>query len=165
MKKIFSTLFVLFAGMTAFAQDATLTVDDVTLAAGETATVTLNVTNATNYIGAGMYINLPEGFTFVYDDEEELYAIGGDVFAKSHDVADKLQKENVLKFVITSMKNAAFKNDEGSLVETTITCGADQAAGKYAKFSGGAFSYGKGIPRRPVFYSAGECFPLLQPLG
>ena len=131
MKKIFSTLFVLFAGMTAFAQDATLTVDDVTLAAGETATVTLNVTNATNYIGAGMYINLPEGFTFVYDDEEELYAIGGDVFAKSHDVADKLQKENVLKFVITSMKNAAFKNDEGSLVETTITCGADQAAGKY----------------------------------
>ncbi|MBQ9361975.1 MAG: hypothetical protein IJT97_00990, partial [Bacteroidaceae bacterium] len=70
MKKIFSTLFVLFAGMTAFAQDATLTVDDVTLAAGETATVTLNVTNATNYIGAGMYINLPEGFTFIYDEDE-----------------------------------------------------------------------------------------------
>ena len=131
MKKIFSTLFVLFAGMTAFAQDATLTVDDVTIEAGGQATVTLNVTNATNYCGAGMYINLPEGFTFIFDEEEELYCIGGDVFAKSHDVADKLQQNNVLKFVITSMKNAAFKNDEGSLVEVTITCGADQAAGKY----------------------------------
>jgi hypothetical protein len=131
MKKIFSTLFVLFAGMTAFAQDATVSVEDVTLEAGGQATFTIDVTNATNYIGAGMYVNLPEGFTFVYDEDEELYALGGDVFAKSHDVADKLQKPNVLKFVITSMKNATFKNDEGSLVEITITVGDNQASGKY----------------------------------
>ena len=131
MKKIFTLLFVLFAGMTAFAQDAKVTVDDVRIKAGKTALVTINVTNATKYMGCGMYVNLPEGFTFVYDDEEELYAIGGDVFAKSHDVADKLQKENVLKFVITSMKHSAFKNDEGSLVTFRIKCKDSTPKGVY----------------------------------
>ena len=140
MKKIFSTLLVLFAGMTAFAQDATVSVKDVTLEPGGQATFTIDVTNAKQYKGAGMYVNLPEGFSFVYYDEEEdedtgeityLYADKGSVFASSHDVTDRLQKDNVLKFVIVSMKNAAFKEDEGSLAEITITVGDNQAAGKY----------------------------------
>ena len=131
MKKIFSLLFVLFAGMTAFAQDATVSVDGVRIKAGGTAVVTVNVANVSSYCGAGMYVNLPEGFTFVYDEEEELYCVGGDVLAKSHSVADRLQNNNKLRFVITSPKNATFKYDNGSLVTFTIKCKSNKSDGVY----------------------------------
>ena len=131
MKKIFTLLFVLFAGMTAFAQDARVTVDDVRIKAGGTALVTVNVTNATNYRAVGMLVNLPEGFTFVYDEEEELYCGPGNVWAKTHAASDSLQHENVLKFIITSMKNAPFKYDEGSLVTFRIKCKNNMSKGVY----------------------------------
>ncbi len=129
MKKIYSLLFILFTGMTTFAQDAEVTVDDVQIEAGGTAMVTINVTNATKYCGAGMFINLPEGFTFVYDEDKESYFESGDVWAKSHDVADNMQKSNVLRFLITSMKNSAFSKDNGSLATFTIKCNSDMADG------------------------------------
>ena len=131
MKKIFTLLFVLFAGMTAFAQDAKVTVDDVRIKAGGTALVTVNVTNATNYRAVGMLVNLPEGFTFVYDEEEELYCGPGNVWAKTHAASDSLQHENVLKFIIASMKNAPFKYDKGSLVTFRIKCKNNMSKGVY----------------------------------
>lgn len=129
MKKIFSTLFFLLAGMTAFAQS--LTVDAVKVVPGTPVDIALNVTDATKFMAAGLYIQLPEGMTFVYDDEEEAYIVGGDVLAKSHSVAEKLQSSTLVKIAITSMKNNAFKNDEGTLATFKASCGAGVELGKY----------------------------------
>jgi len=129
MKKLYSTFLMLFVTLATFAQS--LTVDDVKVTAGSTATVTVNITGATKYIAAGMSVNLPSGFTFVYDDDEEAYTISGDVFAKTHSISDNLQQENVLKFAIASMKNATFKKDSGSLFSFTIACGDKVKSGSY----------------------------------
>ena len=71
-----------------------LSVDDVVMPVERQATISINITGATQYMAAGMYVNLPEGFNFVYNEKEESYAIGGDVLASSHYVTDNLnQKE------------------------------------------------------------------------
>jgi hypothetical protein len=129
MKKIFSTLFFLLAGMTAFAQ--TLKVADVKVVPGGTAEVVANITEAQQFNAAGMYVELPASMTFVYDDEEESYIVGGSVFAKSHSIADNLQTSQVIKFAATSLKNAAFKDNEGSLFSFTFSCGAGVEYGTY----------------------------------
>lgn len=133
MKKILFTLFVLFAGVASFAQNAKITVDNVQLEAGGQTTITINVTNATKYDAAGMYIELPKGFTFVYDEDEELYVSSGDVFAKSHTLSGNFlnNENNVYRIAVVSLKNAAFAKDNGSLVKATITCGANMAEGEY----------------------------------
>ena len=139
MKKIFSTLFFLLAGMTAFAQ--TLTVDGIKIVPGASSQIEAKITGATQFIAAGMSIEIPESMTFVYDDEEESYIVGGSVFAKSHSVADKLQSSQVIKFAATSMKNDAFKKDEGTLFTVTINCGAGVDYGNYTgKVKGIEFS-------------------------
>jgi len=129
MKKIFSTLFFLLAGMTAFAQ--TLKVADVEVVPGGTAEVVANITEAQQFNAAGMYVELPASMTFVYNDEEESYIVGGSVFAKSHGIADRLQTSQVIKFAATSLANAAFKKNEGSLFSFTFSCGAGVEKGNY----------------------------------
>jgi len=129
MKKIFSTLLILVAGMAAYAQEATLSVDDMKVVPGKEGEVVINVTGASNYIAAGMYITLPDGFEFVYNDDEESYCVPGDVLAKSHSVADNLQEKNALKFAITSLKNASFKSDEGTLASAAFKCPEDAQIG------------------------------------
>lgn len=129
MKKIFSTLLLLVAGMAAYAQEAPLSVGDVKVVPGGQAEVVLNLTGATNFCAAGMYITLPEGFKFVEDEEEEDYVVGGDILAKSHSVAANLQADNTVKFAITSLKNAAFKADDGVLASASFTCPEDAQIG------------------------------------
>ena len=136
MKKIFSTLFVLLAGMTAFAQDATLTVKDVEIEAGQEATLSINLTGAEQFIAAGMYVTFPEGVTAAtkksgdpkckvgmaaFDEDEEEY---------THNITAKLQNPTTLKFAVASMANAAFYAD-GELASFTITCDENLAAGTY----------------------------------
>lgn len=129
MKKLYSFLLMLLVTMVAFAQS--ITVDRVSVSPGGTATVTVNISGASQFIAAGMYVELPKGFTFVYDDEEEAYTVGGDVFAKTHSITDNLQQENVLKFAIVSSKNAAFKKDSGTLFSFTVACGDNVGGGTH----------------------------------
>ena len=134
MKKIFSTFLFLVAGMAAYAQDAAITVDAIKVAPGEEGEVVLNITGAQNYIAAGLYITIPENFKFLYDDEEEAYCYGGSVFAKTHSIADNLQADNIIKLAITSLKNAAFKNDEGTLTSAKFLCPESATVG--SKYDG-----------------------------
>ena len=136
MKKIFSTLFVLFAGMTAFAQEPTLSVKDVEIEAGSQATFTIDITNATSLIAAASYIQLPEGMTFA-EDEYGLMLFEGDVIGKTrtgftHSVSPKLHAPNRVKYaILDTAGNRQFKNDEGSLLEVTVEAASDMATGEY----------------------------------
>ena len=121
---------MLFVTLVAFAQS--LSVDRVSVSPGGTATVTVNISGATQSIAAGMCIELPQGFTFVFDEEKNAYIVGGDVWSKSHSGAENLQQENVLKFAITSSKNAAFKKDSGILFSFTVACGDNVGSGTYS---------------------------------
>jgi len=131
LRQTLALLFLLFARTVVVAQDATLTVDDVVMSEERQATISLNITGATQFNGAGMYIVLPEGFDFIYNEEEESYIIGGDVLAKSHYPADKLQSDGTLKFAITSTMYSAFIKDNGTLASATISCDTTLAAGVY----------------------------------
>lgn len=129
MKKIFSTLFFLLAGMTAFAQS--LSVDAVKVVPATKTTIEAKITGATQFIAAGMYVEIPAGMTFVYNDEEEGYCIGGSVLAKTHSIAENLQESQKIKFALTSLKNATFKSDEGTLFSFDVFCGAGVDYGTY----------------------------------
>ena len=129
MKKIFSLLFVLFAGMTVFAQNARITVDDVQIEAGKQSLLTIFVKNATKYRGVDMYVQLPEGFTFVYDEVEKHYAhVDDDLLTELPGFGDRLYSDTLLRVAINN--NSAFAKDEGFLAKIAITCSADMPAGE-----------------------------------
>ncbi|MBR2153989.1 MAG: hypothetical protein IJ901_05185 [Bacteroidaceae bacterium] len=130
MKKIFSLLFVLFAGMTVFAQNARITVDDVQIEAGKQSLLTIFVKNASKYRAVDMYVELPEGFTFVYDEVEKHYAhVDDDLLTKLSGFTDRLYSDILLRVAINN--NSAFAKDEGFLAKIAITCSADMPAGEY----------------------------------
>lgn len=128
MKKILSLALFLLAGMTAQAQS--IAVKNVAIEAGGQAKVTLNIADAGQFNAAGMYITLPDGFQFVYD-EANGYVAGGEVCGKTHSVLSRLQAPKRLKFAAVSMKNATFQIQDGSFAETTIAADADLPAGIY----------------------------------
>lgn len=134
MKKFFSTILFLLAGMASYAQEAPLSVDDIKIVPDQNSEIVANITGAQNFIGSGLYITLPNGFSFVYDEEEDDYFVGGSVFAKTHSISSNFHADNVAKIAIVSMKNATFKTDEGTLFSTTIHCPADAKIGD--KFQG-----------------------------
>lgn len=130
MKKFFTLISGLAVAMAMNAQS--VSVKDINVEAGKTATVNVDVTEATKANGGGMFVILPEGFTFLYDEEEEVYAFDGDVFAKNHSISEKLQSETKLKVaILDTKKNANFKEDEGVLFGFNIVAGADVVAGTY----------------------------------
>ena len=114
--------------MTAHAQS--IAVKNVAIEAGGQAKVTLNIADAGQFNAAGMYITLPDGFQFVYD-EANGYVAGGEVCGKTHNVLSRLQAPKRLKFAAVSMKNSTFQIQNGSFAEATIAADADLPAGIY----------------------------------
>jgi hypothetical protein len=128
MKKILSVAFFLLTGVTSFAQS--IDVKTVAIEAGGQAKVALDIAGAQNCNAAGMYITLPEGFKFVYD-EAAGYLAGGEVCGTTHQVLSRLQAPRRLKFAAVSMKNASFQARDGQFAEATIAADADLPAGTY----------------------------------
>ena len=128
MKKILSAALFLIAGMTASAQS--IDVKSVAIESGGQAKVALDIAGAAKFNAAGMYITLPEGFTFVYD-EAKGYVSGGDVCGTTHNLLSRLQAPRRMKFAAVSMKNSAFKLQGGSFAQATIAADGDLPAGVY----------------------------------
>jgi len=119
MKKIFSTLFVLFAGMTAFAQ--TLSVDDVVIE-NKSASVTfnINIADASSCIAAGMVCEVPEGMKIENITRGNIYSYNEEEESYSHSVSKQSHADNAMKFLVVSMNNDFFDKAEGVLVKVKV---------------------------------------------
>ena len=116
-------LLSLLGGQNMLAQ--TVSVGPVALQAGETAAISLNLSDAARFNAAGMYIVLPEGFSFV--------ALEKGAAANAADtLAWREQEPAVVRFLLVDMQdNAAFAAD-GPLLTAVIRCDSTVEAGEYA---------------------------------
>ena len=124
--KLTTKISVLLAAM-AFAANASaqesVTVDKVTIAAGETKEVAVNFSYEPKQLSCEAHITLPEGLTFVQyneyneDDEEykQFYAKKGTACKSGHAVSEKLHDDQRLSVVVASMQQQEFKTAGGSV--------------------------------------------------
>lgn len=102
----------------------TVSAEDITMQPGNEAKISINLTEATQFNAAGMYIVLPEGFSF--DTIEK-----GEAANAEDTLALGLQAATILRFaLIDEINNAAFTTD-GTLLETTIVCDSTVKVGTY----------------------------------
>lgn len=97
----------------------------VVLSAGESAAVSLSLSDAAQFNAAGMYIVLPEGFFFETVEK-------GAAANAADTLACREQEASVLRFALVDMDdNASFAAD-GGLLTAVIRCDSTVAAGEYA---------------------------------
>jgi hypothetical protein len=109
-----------------------VSIDNISIEAGAQATATIKLKDASQYMAAGMFITLPDGFSFVYSDDAEGYCTQGNIFAKTHSISDNLQNASVLKFVVASIKNATFVDmADPTLLSFKLTCDETVLPGTY----------------------------------
>ncbi len=111
------------ASLTARAQQ--VHVADLTINDGNAATMSIELTGATGFNGAGMYIQLPEGFYF------QLPQAGTATEGTTQQLSAREQESSLLKFaLIDTENNAAFTRD-GSLLTAQVACAPGTTGGNY----------------------------------
>ena len=90
-----------------------LEADDITIEAGETKTVSVNMNNAEVYTGFQFDIKMPNGLRF-----ENAYL---SKLANSHKVAFKQREDGTVRVVVFSLTNEDIKQNIGSLLSFDVT--------------------------------------------
>ncbi len=124
--KLKSYIFLLTSSifhLTSHAQQ--ISVPDLTIQDGSAATLTVNLTDASQFNAAGMYIELPKGFYF------QLPQIGTAAKGTTQTLASKEQQATLLKFALIDTENNAPFSQDGSLLTTSIACESNIASGEY----------------------------------
>lgn len=110
-----------------------LSVDDITLVAGTTATIAINLNNiTTDYTGYQFDIVLPEGFSVALNPRGKLD------FAKGDRYEDELQQlsmeslgNNTYRVLSFSMSNGLIEGNEGAIMTFTVQSESGLAEGEY----------------------------------
>jgi len=119
----FQLSILLLIPQTSFAQQ--ISVPDLTIQDGSAATLTVNLTDASQFNAAGMYIELPKGFYF------QLPQIGTAAEGTTQTLASKEQQATLLKFALIDTENNAPFSQDGSLLTASIACESNIASGEY----------------------------------
>ena len=112
MKKryIISVVSMLLLGLTVSAQ--TISVEEVTARPQETTTISIDITEASEYVASGFNITLPEGFIFTGDAVEGI---------ESSKVTVNLQDDCAMRAAVYSSKNESFSNDKTRILNVLVT--------------------------------------------
>ena len=140
MKKIFTLISAIAISACTFAQ--TFSIENVEVAKGETAKVTISATTPSVMAGLGGVVTLPEDFKFaswiesVFDEDEEEYVDKEVLYSKGErvrgasSIACNLQEVNKIKFAITNTStNDPFTSKDGSII--TLSIQAPATVGEY----------------------------------
>lgn len=128
-------LFILMALLTlvgnASADD--VTVSDVSIAAGETKSISIELNNPSkDYIAFEFWMRLPDGVRVEYDEWGDLVAAMNDSRANGHVLeVSEPNNDGVYHFLGYSARNKTLKGRSGELINLTIHCAEDAEAGSY----------------------------------
>lgn len=128
-------LFILMALLTlvgnASADD--VTVSDVSIAAGETKSISIELNNPSkDYIAFEFWLRLPDGVRVEYDEWGDLVAVMNDSRANGHVLeVSEPNNDGVYHFLGYSARNKTLKDRSGELINLTIHCAEDAEAGSY----------------------------------
>lgn len=121
LNKVFKYL-MLVASVACFsshaaASNVSMYIDDFTIKGGETKTVAINLTNDVEITAFQCDVYLPEGLSFVYNDEEESYNwLNYDRAAKKHVYEGAIQADGALRFLVYHLSSTAFKESSGEII-------------------------------------------------
>lgn len=128
-------LFILMALLTlvgnASADD--VTVSDVSIAAGETKSISIELNNPSkDYIAFEFWLRLPDGVRVEYDEWGDLVAVMNDSRANGHVLeVSEPNNDGVYHFLGYSARNKSLRERSGELINLTIHCAEDAEAGSY----------------------------------
>ncbi len=131
-------LFVLMALLTlvgnASADD--VTVSNVSIAAGETKSISIELNNPTkDYIAFEFWLRLPDGVRVEYDEMGDLMAMINDNRVNGHVLeVSEPNNDGVYHFLGYSARNKSLRGRSGELINLTIRCDEDAEAGSFSAF-------------------------------
>lgn len=102
----------------------TVAADNIVMRPGEGAALSISLSDATRFNAAGMYIVLPEGFSFDTIGKGEA-ANAGDTLALG------MQAATILRFALIDTENNAAFTTDGTLLTATVLCDSTIATGTY----------------------------------
>lgn len=118
-------------GLTAMA-DNTLTFNNLTVDAGGTVMLNVNMDNSVSICGVQFDLYLPAGVTLakdVYGDDD--INIVGRTTLKRHTIGYAVQEDGALRVAVASTQNAEFSGTTGDIVALGLRVDAGLAAGDY----------------------------------
>ena len=110
-----------------------LIVSDFSITAGETKSISIELSNPTkDYIAFEFSMRLPDGVRIAYDEDDYLMAQLNSERANRHELeVSEPNHDGVYRFLCYSNKNNTFKGKSGEIINLTVHCADDAAAGSY----------------------------------
>ncbi|MBE6317425.1 MAG: hypothetical protein E7081_00390 [Bacteroidales bacterium] len=112
-------------------QDNTITLQDLSIKPGETATLLVDLTNSENITAFQFDIKLPEGISIPVDEYGDPLIALTSRATNTHQVVSAYQEDGSLRVAAYSSKSRPFKGNEGTLVEITLEASPTLEDGTY----------------------------------
>lgn len=119
MKRIVFVALSVFVGLSSFANDR-FYIEDFTIAAGETVTVSILLENEVAYTAFQTDIYLPEGLTIEQEDGDYIFDLTSRK-ARDHNIASQTQADGAIRVMSYSPSIKAYSGNSGALVTFNVT--------------------------------------------
>ena len=97
--------------------EVSMYIDDFSIKGGETKTIAINLTNNVDITAFQCDVYLPEGLSFVYNEDEESYNwLNYDRAAKKHVYEGAIQADGALRSLVYHLSSTAFKENSGEIL-------------------------------------------------
>ena len=118
--------------VTAYASN-TLTLQELSIEQGTTEVVLpISLTNESSITGFQCDLYLPSGVTVATDEYGDYVIAVARTTAKRHTISTSLQADGALRILCTSMTNATFSGNSGTVLNVTLTVPGSMAAGTHS---------------------------------
>lgn len=135
MKKFYFIILFILCSVSAF-PDAYMTISSFNIIKGDTAEISINMTNDTPITAFQCDITLPSGLSFVkfYDEEQEdsVYASLSSRKKPSHTIATGIQTNGALRIAVLSTSNKNFSGTDGAVAIIKVVASKTIASGTYS---------------------------------
>ena len=114
----------------ALAQSATLSIEDLTIKAGEEKQLVIDLTNPSDEVTLVQFdLRLPSGLSLKVVDGDYDIDIAGRTTWKKHSLSANAQADGSIRFLLASSSNAALTGNSGAIITMTVTAGSNFAGG------------------------------------
>ena len=109
-----------------------LSIQDLSIEQGTTeAVLPISLTNESSITGFQCDLYLPSGVSVATDEYGDYVIAVARTTAKRHTISTSLQADGALRILCTSMTNATFSGNSGTVLNVTLTVSENMAAGKH----------------------------------
>ncbi len=132
MKKLYLLLIGFSLCLTTAYADNTLSLQNLSIEQGTTAAVlTVSLTNESNITGFQCDLYLPSGVTVATDEYGDYMIAVARTTASRHTISTSLQADGSLRILCTSMTNATFSGNSGTILNVTLSVPGSMAVGTH----------------------------------